>query len=104
MIHFILLQYVQKLFTRMCMVGVFLIFSPWAKLLPAVKTFESFLLPQIWLFKLYLMPGKLSIKSILKGFEVDCFNWSLALCSDWAGSTGLANRPSVLTSRIFSDK
>lgn len=50
------------------------------------------------------MPGKLNLKSILKGFEVDRFNWSLALCSDWSGSTGLANRASALASGIFSNK
>lgn len=50
------------------------------------------------------MPGKLNLKSILKGFEADRFNQSPALCSDWAGSAGLANRASVLASGIFSDK
>ena len=56
------------------------------KLLPAVKKtsghFESFLFPHIWHLELYLMPGKLNLKSILKGFEVDRFSRSPALCSD----------------------
>lgn len=50
------------------------------------------------------MPGKRNLKSILKGFEVDRCIWSLALCSDWSGSTGLANRASVPEIGIFSDK
>lgn len=41
---------------------------------------------------------------ILTGFEGDRFNWSLTLSSDRAGFTGLADRASVLGSRILSDK
>lgn len=50
------------------------------------------------------MPWKLNLKSILKECEIDRFSWSLALCSDLAGSAGLANRASVVAFRILSDK
>lgn len=89
--------------TLMCMVGVISV----QNFLCAVKnfcTFESFLFPQIWLLELYSMPGKLNLTSMWKGFEVDRFNRSLALCSHCVGSVGLANRASVPASGIFSDK
>lgn len=77
----------------MCMVGVFF---------PVPGQNCSLQFPYIWL--LYLKPGKQNFKIFLKKFEVKRFNWSLALCSDWAGSTGLANRASMLASGIFSNK
>lgn len=67
-------------------------------------------------FIYFLFPLYLAIQAILKvreaefkmdlekGFEVDRSNWSRALCSDRAGSTGLANRASVPTVGVFSDK
>lgn len=108
--HFIIINKIMKhsndtghsltVCTKSHMVFTLMVYSflsgPWAKLLPAS--------PHIWLFKLYLMPGKLNLNGILKEFEVDRFNWSLALCSDLPGSTGLANRASVLACGIFSDK
>lgn len=87
----------HMVFTLVCMAGVF---SPVFR--KNLRTFESFLFHPIWLFELYLMPGKLNFKSILKSF--DCFTWSLALSSDWAGSTGLANRHPAFESGVFSDK
>lgn len=54
--------------------------------------------------KLQWVAGNLDLKSTLKRFEADCFRWRLALCSDYAGFTGLTNRASVLASRIFANK
>lgn len=43
-------------------------------------------------------------KKCLERIWSECFSWSLALCSDWTGSTGLPNRASLLGFWIFSDK
>lgn len=101
-------QYVQRLiwYSHWCVGWVYSFWSL-GKTSAGCKnfcTFESFSFPHIWLFKLYLMPGKLNLKIILKGFEVNRFNWSLALCSDSAGSAGLTNRASLPASRIFSNE
>lgn len=51
----------HMVFTLMCTVGVFFPFQALGKTSACCKnfcTFESFLFPHIWLFKLYLMPGK----------------------------------------------